>query len=394
MKIIERFFSNYFFILIILCYGGSLFLPGIVIKKENLSSPKYSFCEGIIRYGFECRPYIEGDAVNAKPERVVQGIGIDFCGRSDGQAYRVGVKQIKTVVPAVDRSLLVNYCGNDWNATEDVSEVISGWIIFLTGVSGIFVGNFAWFANPLLLFAWGCLFMQSFKWGKRLAIIAFLVALQAFFLKEVPRDAAGNIYNTVEYLGAGYYVWLGSIVLTIVYAFNFFRPQANKSTDIVNNQATSKEAPFLNDNTVIENTKYAGLSIRFRALFIDSFIVSCVVMGIAFAINAVNNWALGLSREEIRRTTLYPYLLSFVIYSTLLTYTKGATLGKRALKIRVVSADGQKLSLKQVILRETLGKFLSGIFLNIGFIVAGFTERKQALHDKVAKTYVVYSDKN
>ena len=35
-------------------------------------------------------------------------------------------------------------------------------------------------------------------------------------------------------------------------------------------------------------------------------------------------------------------------------------------------------------------KYLSALLLLIGYIMAGFTERKQALHDKIAKTYVIY----
>lgn len=41
-------------------------------------------------------------------------------------------------------------------------------------------------------------------------------------------------------------------------------------------------------------------------------------------------------------------------------------------------------------LREIIGKFLSAIILGIGYLMVIWNPKKQALHDKIAKTYVVY----
>ena len=75
-----------------------------------------------------------------------------------------------------------------------------------------------------------------------------------------------------------------------------------------------------------------------------------------------------------------------------MTYYNGASLGKMIVGIKVQSADGQKLSPGQVVLRETIGKIISGIIIYIGYIMAGFTKNKRALHDMMAKTVVVYKD--
>mgnify|MGYP000197082409 CR=1 FL=1 len=40
-------------------------------------------------------------------------------------------------------------------------------------------------------------------------------------------------------------------------------------------------------------------------------------------------------------------------------------------------------------LREIVGKFVSGIILGIGYIMAGFDRNKQGLHDRIAGTYVI-----
>jgi type II secretory pathway pseudopilin PulG len=60
--------------------------------------------------------------------------------------------------------------------------------------------------------------------------------------------------------------------------------------------------------------------------------------------------------------------------------------------ITVKSEDFQHLSLGRVLLRETIGKFVSEIILCIGYIMAGFTAKKQGLHDKFARTVVIYKD--
>lgn len=66
----------------------------------------------------------------------------------------------------------------------------------------------------------------------------------------------------------------------------------------------------------------------------------------------------------------------------------GATLGKRWMKIQVVNADGQFQTFWQASLRYLIRNFISGI-LCIGYIVAFFTQNRQALHDLAAKTFVI-----
>lgn len=58
--------------------------------------------------------------------------------------------------------------------------------------------------------------------------------------------------------------------------------------------------------------------------------------------------------------------------------------------IQVVSETAEPLTFGKVVLREVVGKIVSGITFGIGYIMAGFTKKKQALHDKIAGTCVVY----
>jgi len=67
----------------------------------------------------------------------------------------------------------------------------------------------------------------------------------------------------------------------------------------------------------------------------------------------------------------------------------GTTLGKRALDIRVVdAANGSGITLSQSLLR-CFGYAVSYVPLCLGFVVAGFHPRKQALHDLIAGTVCV-----
>jgi uncharacterized RDD family membrane protein YckC len=65
-----------------------------------------------------------------------------------------------------------------------------------------------------------------------------------------------------------------------------------------------------------------------------------------------------------------------------------ATIGKRALGIKVTDLEGNRISFGRATGRY-FAKYLSAITLFIGFLLAAFTARKQALHDMIAGTLVV-----
>jgi uncharacterized RDD family membrane protein YckC len=79
----------------------------------------------------------------------------------------------------------------------------------------------------------------------------------------------------------------------------------------------------------------------------------------------------------------------FVAYFALAeTSPMGATLGKRLLGMRVTKVDGSRVGIVRSLSRNLL-KGLSAALLMIGFAMAGFTKRKQALHDLMTRTLVV-----
>ncbi|HXI44099.1 MAG TPA: RDD family protein, partial [Bryobacteraceae bacterium] len=65
-----------------------------------------------------------------------------------------------------------------------------------------------------------------------------------------------------------------------------------------------------------------------------------------------------------------------------------ATLGKKALGIIVTDMNGNRISFARANGRF-FGKWVSGMIMNIGYLMAAFTEKKQALHDLLAGCLVV-----
>jgi uncharacterized RDD family membrane protein YckC len=140
---------------------------------------------------------------------------------------------------------------------------------------------------------------------------------------------------------------------------------------------------------------YAGFWLRFCAAFIDGIIVGIPLFGIG----ALLVVGLGLHEDFGNQNSPVPalldlgfrliYLLVAWIYSAVQeSGPHMATFGKRACGIVVTDLNGQRISFGRASGRF-FGEILSGITCYVGYIMAGFTEKSQALHDMVAGTLVV-----
>ncbi|MEE3248679.1 MAG: RDD family protein [Chloroflexota bacterium] len=83
------------------------------------------------------------------------------------------------------------------------------------------------------------------------------------------------------------------------------------------------------------------------------------------------------------------FMLIFVSYHAIFTYNLGQTPGKMILGIQVVDANRQKPTLKQIILREVIGKIIVFLVMFIGFIWVIWDPKKRGWHDYIGNTYVV-----
>jgi uncharacterized RDD family membrane protein YckC len=119
---------------------------------------------------------------------------------------------------------------------------------------------------------------------------------------------------------------------------------------------------------------YASVWVRFVALVIDAIIVA-VASGLVTA---------GTFGAGVVVTFIGPWLYEAFMLSS----EWQATVGKRAMNIVVTGIDGTRVSFARATGRH-FAKYLSAFILGVGFIMAFFTARKQALHDLIAETLVI-----
>ena len=81
-------------------------------------------------------------------------------------------------------------------------------------------------------------------------------------------------------------------------------------------------------------------------------------------------------------------VVGWLYYSLMESSPTQATLGKMAMGLRVTDMENQRVDFSRATGRF-FGKFLSLFTFCIGFIMAAFTTRKQALHDQLASTLVL-----
>jgi uncharacterized RDD family membrane protein YckC len=81
--------------------------------------------------------------------------------------------------------------------------------------------------------------------------------------------------------------------------------------------------------------------------------------------------------------------LTFGVYSIAAWMLVGKTVGKALMGLRVLGQDGRRLTFSQALIRA-LSYYVSGLALFIGFLWVLVDDRRQAWHDKLARTIVVY----
>jgi uncharacterized RDD family membrane protein YckC len=117
------------------------------------------------------------------------------------------------------------------------------------------------------------------------------------------------------------------------------------------------------------------------ASFVDSLIVTAILFLLVSPV--------GANIQE--HVTLAALLLPWT-YLVAFTALYGATLGKMLLGIRVAKSDGRPADWLTALIRETLGKTLSSMFLYLGYLWAFFHPKRQTWHDLIANTLVVYRE--
>jgi uncharacterized RDD family membrane protein YckC len=156
---------------------------------------------------------------------------------------------------------------------------------------------------------------------------------------------------------------------------------------------------------------YAGFWLRFVAALVDGVIIGIpfwIVVGVLIFMFG----GLGVMLHRIPHDSqpadprevmalLAPFFMAFFLgwlvffilqwlyFAIMESSERQATFGKSVMSLRVTNSEGQRISFGHATGRF-FAKIVSGMVpLAIGYIMAGFTERKQALHDLIAGTLVL-----
>ena len=139
---------------------------------------------------------------------------------------------------------------------------------------------------------------------------------------------------------------------------------------------------------------YGGFWIRVVAAIIDGIILRVVVspihlifggLGLAGMMSGIHPIGLGILGGGI---TVIALLFGSWLYEAFMESSSyQATLGKMIFGMKVTDLNGNRISFERATGRH-FAKWLSAMVLGIGYIMVGFTERKQGLHDLLAGTLV------
>lgn len=145
---------------------------------------------------------------------------------------------------------------------------------------------------------------------------------------------------------------------------------------------------------------YAGFWKRVAASFIDSFVTTALSyavqiplmmifgVGMAGMAGSDNPFGTGAGVAMIVMIYMVALIIPLLYFSWMHSSSSQASLGKMAVGIKVVRSDGQRITFWRAFGRYW-ALIPSALILLIGYMMAGFTERKQALHDMICDTLVV-----
>jgi uncharacterized RDD family membrane protein YckC len=128
--------------------------------------------------------------------------------------------------------------------------------------------------------------------------------------------------------------------------------------------------------------EYSGFWRRFVAYVIDNILLSVVFWLLVLVLGGIggDGGVFGAYTLAAIGWLLY--------YAAMESSSNQATVGKMALGIKVTDLEGNRISFGRAVGRN-LAKIISVLIFYIGFIMAAYTAKKQALQDMIAGTLVV-----
>lgn len=128
-----------------------------------------------------------------------------------------------------------------------------------------------------------------------------------------------------------------------------------------------------------------------------AYLLDRLIIGAALLLPRLIVFFRSLGNDSLSRAVLFRFTAADILwwvlsvtYFVLLTASTGATLGKRAMGLTVVTKDGGRPSFIILLCRETFGRYLSSL-LCIGYLLCLADPEQGALHDRICDTRVVYA---
>lgn len=132
---------------------------------------------------------------------------------------------------------------------------------------------------------------------------------------------------------------------------------------------------------------YAKFSVRLVAFLIDWILLS-ILSALALTVLGLPLVPDIYDYEARLKMNFISIVIGWLYYAGFESSSYQATPGKQIMGIFVTDTEGYAITFSRATGRF-FGRLLSGLLLLIGYIMAAFTERRQALHDILAKTLVL-----
>jgi uncharacterized RDD family membrane protein YckC len=137
----------------------------------------------------------------------------------------------------------------------------------------------------------------------------------------------------------------------------------------------------------------APFLLRCSALLIDYLIVACVPVLFLFFARFLGESGSNLLNGDLNSFGWLLAILIAIADLILLPVILGQSVGKLFTGIRIVTSDGNTPSVKRMLLRQTIGYFITLVTFGIGFFISAFGSSGRSLHDLLFGTVVIQGNK-
>lgn len=171
-------------------------------------------------------------------------------------------------------------------------------------------------------------------------------------------------------------------------------PINTTTTTAENNNPYHSPQAALYDPGMVGEMQYVGFWARFVAYFLDSILLYFFIAAIFFAYFSFSNVDLfsgdlsTFEESNFMFVSIISNLLPMILILAFWRY-RGATPGKMAFSAKIVDAQtGEPPSTGRLVVRF-FAYIISALPFCLGFLWIAFDKRKQAWHDKLARTVVI-----